>query len=68
MGKFNTIIFLAYLKISVLVAGIKKSYITTIAGTICICAGCVVGVRGDWGSASIALTAGTGLLFAKDVE
>lgn len=57
MGKF--IIFLA---------GIKKSYLTTIAGTICIFAGCVVGVRGDWGSASIALTAGTGLLFAKDVE
>ncbi len=67
MEKFNEIILKIYLNIFVLIAGIKKSYLTTIAGTICIIAGCAVGLRGDWINASIALTAGTGLLFAKDV-
>jgi hypothetical protein len=67
MGQFKEIILRIYLNIYVLVAGMKKSYLTTIAGSICIIAGCVVGLRGDWINASIALTAGTGLLFAKDV-
>ena len=67
MNNLKEIILRIYLNIYVLLGGMKKSYLTTIAGSICIVAGCVVGLRGDWINASIALTAGTGLLFAKDV-
>ncbi len=67
MNNLKELILRIYLNIYVLLGGMKKSYLTTSAGTFCIIAGCLVGLRGDWVSASIALTAGTGLLFAKDV-
>ena len=48
---------------------LRKSYFTTTAGIICITAGVVNGVlHQTWETASIAITAGLGLLAAKDVK
>ena len=63
-----TFLLRMYLIICGLVREIKKSYITSTAGTVCILAGVYIGVlKHDWSNASIAIASGMGLLFAKDI-
>lgn len=55
-------------KIKHILENIKKSYFTSTAGIICIVAGVYIGVFSrDWQTASIAISAGTGLLFSQDI-
>lgn len=48
---------------------IRIHYITSVLGVICVFSGVYIGIiKADWANATVAITAGIGLLGAKDVN